>query len=154
LGSATRRIFFRFGYQRTAQDHLSAQHPPHALCSCYCHCGSGVSFLPGDDTWRRPRGDDHGGRGEGERSPQLARIASMAADPASADTTPATLRALHTHGLLNALVRELTTPTPYGPDGDSGSNCDTDLAEKLTRWVSSHNMWDVRWSRGLVENFL
>ena len=57
----------------------------------------------------------------------------MTADPASADTTPATLRALHTHELLIVLVRELTTPTPYGPDGDSGSSYATDLAEKLTR---------------------
>ncbi|KAI0252250.1 nucleotide exchange factors-like protein [Lactifluus subvellereus] len=68
--------------------------------------------------------------------------ASMVADPASADTAPATLRALRAHGLLTALVRELTTPTPCGADGDEGENCDADLAEKLTRllhtYVSAH----------------
>ena len=64
--------------------------------------------------------------------------ASMVADPASTDTAPATLRALHTHGLLPVLVRELTAPTPYGADGDVGENCDADLAEKLTGCVH-HN---------------
>jgi hsp70-interacting protein len=61
--------------------------------------------------------------------------ASMVVDPASADTAPATLRALHTHGLLPTLVRELTVPTPYGADGDEGEICDADLAEKLMRCV-------------------
>jgi hsp70-interacting protein len=64
--------------------------------------------------------------------------ASMVADPSSTDTAPATLRALHTHGLLPVLVRELTAPTPYGADGDVDENCDTDLAEKLMRCVH-HN---------------
>jgi hypothetical protein len=31
------------------------------------------------------------------------------------------------------LVRELTEPTPYGPDGDKGDGGDADLEEKLTR---------------------
>ena len=59
--------------------------------------------------------------------------ASMVADPTSADTAPETLRALRTHGLLPALVQELTEPTPYGPDGDEGGSGDADLEEKLTR---------------------
>ena len=59
--------------------------------------------------------------------------ASIAADLVSADTAAATLRALRAHGLLTALVRELTTPTLYGTDGESG---DVDLTEKLTRYVT------------------
>jgi hypothetical protein len=60
----------------------------------------------------------------------------MVADPASAETAPATLRALRAHGLLAALVRELTTPTPCGADGDEGENNDADLTEKLMRYVT------------------
>ncbi|KAF8462499.1 hypothetical protein DFH94DRAFT_686880 [Russula ochroleuca] len=69
--------------------------------------------------------------------------ASMVADPTSVDTATETLRALRAHGLLPVLVRELTEPTPYGPDGDEGDECDADLEEKLIRllhtYVSAHN---------------
>jgi len=69
--------------------------------------------------------------------------ASMVADPTSADTAPETLRAVRAHGLLPVIVRELTEPTPYGPDGDEGDGCDADLEEKLMRllhtYVSAHN---------------
>ena len=61
--------------------------------------------------------------------------ASMVADPTLADTATATLRALRAHGLLPVLVRELTEPTPCGPDGDEGDGCDADLQEKLIRCV-------------------
>ena len=61
--------------------------------------------------------------------------ASMLADPTSVDTATETLRALRAHGLLPVLVRELTEPTPYGPDGDEGDGCDADLEEKLIRCV-------------------
>ena len=63
--------------------------------------------------------------------------ASMVADPVSADTAPETLRALRAHGLLPVLVRELTEPTPYGPDGDEGDGRDADLEEKLARFVTT-----------------
>jgi len=67
----------------------------------------------------------------------------MVADPTSVDTATETLRALRAHGLLPVLVRELTEPTPYGPDGDEGDGCDADLEEKLMRllhtYVSAHN---------------
>jgi hypothetical protein len=66
--------------------------------------------------------------------------ASMVADPASVDTAPETLRALRTHKLLPVLVRELTEPTPYGPDGDEGDGCDADLEEKLTRFGRPYTM--------------
>jgi len=59
----------------------------------------------------------------------------MVADPALVDTATETLRALRAHGLLPVLVRELTEPTPYGPDGDEGDGCDADLEEKLMRCV-------------------
>ncbi|KAF8498162.1 Fes1-domain-containing protein [Russula emetica] len=59
--------------------------------------------------------------------------ASMLADPTSTDTAPETLRAVRAHGLLPVIVRELTEPTPYGPDGDEGDGCDADLEEKLMR---------------------
>jgi hypothetical protein len=59
----------------------------------------------------------------------------MVADPTSADTAPETLRAVRAHGLLLVIVRELTEPTPYGPDGDEGDGCDADLEEKLMRCV-------------------
>jgi hsp70-interacting protein len=76
--------------------------------------------------------------GGGEQAPEGAPVhpnshASMVADPASADTAPQTLHALGAHGLLPVLVRELTEPTPYGPDGDKGDGGDADLEEKLTR---------------------
>ena len=61
--------------------------------------------------------------------------ASMVADPTSADTAPETLRAILAHGMLPVIVRELTEPTPYGPDGDEGDGCDADLEEKLMRCV-------------------
>lgn len=65
--------------------------------------------------------------------------ASMVADPTSADTAPETLRAVRAHGMLPVIVRELTEPTPYGPDGDEGDGCDADLEEKLMRCVPGFN---------------
>lgn len=68
--------------------------------------------------------------------------AALVADPRSADTASVTLPALRAHGLLPALVRELTVPTPYGPDGEEGGGCDADFEEKLARllhtYVSAH----------------
>jgi hypothetical protein len=60
----------------------------------------------------------------------------MVADPALVDTATETLRALRAHGLLPVILRELTEPTPYGPDGDEGDGCaDADLEEKLLMCV-------------------
>ena len=67
--------------------------------------------------------------------------ASMVADPTQADTATATLRALRAHGLVPVFVRELTEPTPYGPDGDEGDGCDADLEEKLIRCVRRFTMY-------------
>ena len=67
--------------------------------------------------------------------------ASMVADPTQADTATATLRALRAHGLVPVLVRELTEPTPYGPDGDEGDGCDADLEDKLIRCVRQFTMY-------------
>lgn len=66
--------------------------------------------------------------------------ASMVADPTLADTATAALRALRAHGLLPVLVRELTEPTPCGPDGDEGDGCDAELQEKLIRCVASETI--------------
>ena len=63
--------------------------------------------------------------------------AALVADPSAADTAPATLRALRAHKLLPVLVRELTAPTPHGPDGEEGGACDADLEEKLARCVAA-----------------
>ncbi len=63
--------------------------------------------------------------------------ASMVADPVSVDTASETLRAVRAHEMLPVIVRELTEPTPYGPDGDEGDGCDADLEEKLMRCVSA-----------------
>ncbi|KAH9984772.1 hypothetical protein BJV77DRAFT_163980 [Russula vinacea] len=73
----------------------------------------------------------------GARAPRFARI--DAGRSTSVDTATETLRALRAHGLLPVLVRELTEPTPYGPDGDEGDGCDADLEEKLIRCVSRSN---------------
>ncbi|KAH8988319.1 nucleotide exchange factors-like protein [Lactarius akahatsu] len=64
--------------------------------------------------------------------------AALVADPSSADTARATLRALRTDGLLPALVRELTVPTPHGPDGEEGGSCDADFEEKLVRLLHTY----------------
>ncbi|KAI9435807.1 nucleotide exchange factors-like protein [Lactarius indigo] len=64
--------------------------------------------------------------------------AALVADPSSADTGPATLRALRADGLLPVLVRELTVPTPHGPDGEEGGSCDADLEEKLVRLLHTY----------------
>jgi len=61
----------------------------------------------------------------------------MVADPVSVDTASETLRAVRAHEMLPVIVRELTEPTPYGPDGDEGDGCDANLEEKLMRCVSA-----------------
>ncbi|ETW79995.1 hypothetical protein HETIRDRAFT_246122, partial [Heterobasidion irregulare TC 32-1] len=66
--------------------------------------------------------------------------ASMLSNPMSVATAPATLRALHEHNILPALIRELTSPTPYGADEEREG--DVDFEEKVIRllhtYVTSH----------------
>ncbi|KAH9943906.1 nucleotide exchange factors-like protein [Amylocystis lapponica] len=62
--------------------------------------------------------------------------ASMLSDPASFSTSPATLNALQEHGLLDALVSSLASPTPYGPDGESEG--DPDFEEKIVRSLHTY----------------
>ena len=57
--------------------------------------------------------------------------ASMQADPASTSTSPAALKALEEHGILQSLVSAVTTPVPYGPDGEGEGDADFD--EKVIR---------------------
>jgi hypothetical protein len=61
------------------------------------------------------------------------------ADTASAETANETLRVLFvlTGRLLPVLVRELTEPTSYVPDGDEGDGGDTDLQERLMGCIRS-----------------
>jgi hypothetical protein len=94
-------------------------------------------------TTRAPGTRIRGGPAQPEAIVHPNSHASMVADPTSTDTAPETLRAVRAHGLLPAIVRELTEPTPYGPDGDEGDGCDADLEEKLMRllhtYVSAHD---------------
>ena len=79
------------------------------------------------------------------------------ADPSAADTAPATLRALRAHKLLPVLVRELTAPTPHGPDGEEGGACDADLEEKLARFVAADQLRkdnDVFFSDRLLHTYV
>lgn len=57
--------------------------------------------------------------------------ASMLSNPMSVATAPATLRALREHNILSVLIRELTSPTPYGADGEREG--DIDFEEKVVR---------------------
>lgn len=84
---------------------------------------------------RAPGARIRGGPAQPEATVHPNSHASMVADPSSTDTAPETLRAVRAHGLLPVIVRELTEPTPYGPDGDEGDGCDADLEEKLMRCV-------------------
>ncbi|CCM00701.1 uncharacterized protein FIBRA_02741 [Fibroporia radiculosa] len=62
--------------------------------------------------------------------------ASMQADPSSFSTSPATFQALTAHGLLPALISSLTSPTPFGADGDREE--DADFEEKLVRLLHTY----------------
>ncbi|KAH9922216.1 nucleotide exchange factors-like protein [Fomitopsis serialis] len=52
--------------------------------------------------------------------------ASMLSDPSSISTSPAALKALEEHGILQSLVSAVTSPVPYGPDGESEGDADFD----------------------------
>lgn len=60
----------------------------------------------------------------------------MVADLTLVDFSTEMPRALRAHG-LSELVRELTVPTPYGPDGDEDDSCKAGLEENLIRCVPS-----------------
>jgi len=62
--------------------------------------------------------------------------ASMLSNPTSVATAPATLKALRERGLLQVLVHELTSPTPYGVDGEREG--DSDLEEKIVRLLHTY----------------
>ena len=55
----------------------------------------------------------------------------MISDPSSTVTSQYTLRALEERGLLQALVRALASPVPYGQDGELDG--DPDFEEKIAR---------------------
>ena len=62
-------------------------------------------------------------------------VSSCALTHFPATAKPTTTPGLRAHGLLPVLVRELTEPTLYGPDGDEGDGRNADLEEKLIRCV-------------------
>jgi len=57
----------------------------------------------------------------------------MISDPTSTMTSQLAVKALEECGLLHTLIRALTTPIPYGQDGESEG--DADFEEKTVRWV-------------------
>ena len=110
------RSALRLRYRRPARSRVSPQQPPHALCP----------RLRRDDNIRRQSNTLWTPTSGSVCAHKFARI----------DTATEALRALRAHGLLPVLMRELTEPTPYGPDGDEGDGCDADLEEKLLMCVS------------------
>lgn len=62
--------------------------------------------------------------------------AAMLANPSSFSTSPATLKALEEHGLLQALVSAVTSPTPHGVDGEHEGDADFD--EKVMRSLHTY----------------
>ena len=117
----------RLKHRRPAQSRLSPQQPLHAFCP----------RLRSDNIRRQPNTLWPPTSAAAPVHPNSH--ASMLANPTSVDTATETPRALRAHGLLPVLVRELTEPTPCGPDGDEGDGCDADLEEKLIRCVSRSN---------------
>lgn len=67
--------------------------------------------------------------------------AAMLANPSSFSTSPATLKALEEHGLLQALVSAVTSPTPHGVDGEHEGDADFD--EKVMRCVCCYQLMCV-----------
>ena len=63
--------------------------------------------------------------------------ASMVRDPSSYETSPPTVAALETYGVLPALVAAVASPVPYGPDGESEGG-DPDFEEKVLRVLHTY----------------
>lgn len=55
----------------------------------------------------------------------------MVSDPSSTVTSQLAVEALEEHGLLQALIRALIAPVPYGQDGESEG--DADFEEKIVQ---------------------
>lgn len=53
----------------------------------------------------------------------------MAANPRSHSTSELTKNALEAHGLLQALINALTSPVPYGADGEKEG--DAEFEDKI-----------------------
>ena len=117
------RSALRLRHRRPAQSCVSPQQPPHVLCP----------HLRSDDNIRRRPSTLWPPTSGGARAPKFARIDAGRSNVGRHGVRDARLRA---HGLLPVLVRELTEPTPYGPDGEEGDGFDADLKEKLIRCVS------------------
>lgn len=57
----------------------------------------------------------------------------MLSDPASLSTSSLTIWAMENEGLLQGLLDPLTSPLPYGPDGESEG--DEDFEAKIVKYV-------------------
>ncbi|OCH92567.1 nucleotide exchange factors-like protein [Obba rivulosa] len=62
--------------------------------------------------------------------------ASMLSDPSSFVTSPATAKAFEAHGIADAMISSLTSPTPHGPDGEQEG--DADFEEKAIRSLHTY----------------
>lgn len=77
--------------------------------------------------------------------------ASMISDPSSTVTSQYTLKALEEHGLLQTLVKALTSPVPYGQDGELDG--DPDFEEKIVRTLLTYLTARAgRFPRGLIRD--
>ncbi|KZT00287.1 nucleotide exchange factors-like protein [Laetiporus sulphureus 93-53] len=67
--------------------------------------------------------------------------AAMQSDPSSFATSAAALKALDEHGLLQALISAMASPTPHGPDGETEGDADFDekVIRSLHTYVTSCN---------------
>ncbi|KZT21283.1 Fes1-domain-containing protein [Neolentinus lepideus HHB14362 ss-1] len=62
--------------------------------------------------------------------------ATLQFDPMSMDTSSPTFDALHSKGLLSTLINGLTSPVPYGEDGEMEG--DIDFAEQVVRLLETY----------------
>lgn len=77
--------------------------------------------------------------------------ASMISDPSSTMTSQFAMKAMEDRGLLQALVRALTSPVPYGPDGELDG--DPDFEEKILRTLLTYlSARAGRFPRGLIKD--
>jgi len=76
---------------------------------------------------------------------------SMVSDPSSTMTSQFAVKALEDRGLLQALVRALTSPVPYGQDGELDG--DPDFQEKLVRTLLTYlTARGGRFPRGVIRD--
>jgi hypothetical protein len=58
-------------------------------------------------------------------------------DPSRTDTSPLTLKAFNEHGILDTIISAVTSPLPYGADGEN-TETDVDFEEKAVRLLHTY----------------